>query len=287
MFVTGPCAIFVVEGCDLYTLPLDAGEGRRLTGDGRSAQPAISADGSTIAFTRLSPGPGYWLTDVFAMDVDGGNSRRLTEEDLASDPSWSPDGTHIVYVIGDGYWTGQIHIRGLDEEASLSVPTPGLDWAPVWSPDGTRIAFSRWTDSESGIYTMAPDGSDVVEVAAGGMRPVWSPASDRIAYQINGSPFVIDVTAETRVRAGAPRFRWPAATEPRRPSSRRTRPRSPVARAVPTTRRRAAGGDFAGASPLLAPAVGEAEPTSRSDSSTSSEPAPPFLDVEPLRRYRS
>jgi hypothetical protein len=210
VFVTGPCTAYVTEGCDLHTLPMDGGEGRRLTDDGRSAQPAISADGSTIAFTRLDPGSGYPVTDVFAMDVDGASPRRITDEGNASDPSWSPDGTRVVYMVGDGYWTGQIRVRRLDEEASLSVPTPGLDWAPVWSPDGTRIAFSRWTDSEIGIYTMAPDGSDVVEVAAGGMGPVWSPASDRIAYQIDGSPFVIDLTAGTRTRlmSGSPDGGW-------------------------------------------------------------------------------
>ncbi|HZI99985.1 MAG TPA: hypothetical protein VFD22_04935, partial [Gemmatimonadaceae bacterium] len=68
------------------------------------------------------------------------------------------------------------------------------EYDPQWSPDGTRIAFARSRDPEepteffsptnSDIYMMNADGSNVVQLTQGGTdwHPAWSPDGRKIAY---------------------------------------------------------------------------------------------------------
>jgi Tol biopolymer transport system component len=53
--------------------------------------------------------------------------------------------------------------------------------AQTASEDG-RIVFTRYADSEAGIYTMNPDGSDVVKVTDSGVYPALSPDGTKIAF---------------------------------------------------------------------------------------------------------
>ena len=44
------------------------------------------------------------------------------------------------------------------------------DFLPRWSPDGKRIGFTSGRDGSFGVYTMAPDGSDVVDLSQTPLR---------------------------------------------------------------------------------------------------------------------
>jgi Tol biopolymer transport system component len=180
-------ALAIVGGVELaanlYTLSLNGGAEGPVTTDGWNFHPAVSADGSTIAFTRG--------TDVYAMDADGLNPRRITNDGQSTDPSWSPDGMRIVYRFGD-----RLRILRLDDGEILSLATPFGAREPVWSPDGSRIAFS----SPGGIYTIAPDGGEAVLEAAGGRAPVWAPVAGRLAYAKEGSVYVIGLNDEEGAR---------------------------------------------------------------------------------------
>ena len=62
------------------------------------------------------------------------------------------------------------------------------DWWPAVSPDGTRLAFVHGGELE----TMAPDGSNVVDLGVPGSSPTWSPDGSRLAFVFNSStPFGI------------------------------------------------------------------------------------------------
>ena len=62
-------------------------------------RPAVSPDGSRIAFTSTRDG-NY---DVYVMDIDGKNVKRITHSDEREDyPAWHPDGQHLVYVAEHG-----------------------------------------------------------------------------------------------------------------------------------------------------------------------------------------
>src|SRR6185295_16721649 len=66
--------VFVFAG-DLWTVPRDGGEARRLTsGTGLETAPRVSPDGQWVAFTGEYDGN----VDVYVMPIAGGVPRRLT-----------------------------------------------------------------------------------------------------------------------------------------------------------------------------------------------------------------
>lgn len=88
-----------VEHSDLHLLDVDSGEVRRLTfSDSTNSAPAISPDGSQVAFTSSrTEKPQLWL-----LPLDGGEPRRLTDlpQGVGGGAVWSPDGTTIAFTAG-------------------------------------------------------------------------------------------------------------------------------------------------------------------------------------------
>ena len=134
----------------------------------------------------------------------------------------SPDGTRVAYSVcwdswgyGDdsesGPTTQEPRTVGVPigvefseiavwSEATESVEYPAVGSVPVWSPDGARIAFvsdHSYADAsgagqtgnraETGLYTMASDGSDIRHLAPtddsyNSFPPRWSPDGERLAF---------------------------------------------------------------------------------------------------------
>jgi len=88
-----------VEHSDLHLLAVESGEARRLTfNDSTNTAPAISPDGSSVAFmsTRTEK-PQLWL-----LPLDGGEPRKLTDlaQGVGGGAVWSPDGHTIAFTAG-------------------------------------------------------------------------------------------------------------------------------------------------------------------------------------------
>ena len=88
-----------VEHSDLHLLEVESGEVRRLTfNDSTNSAPAISPDGSSVAFmsTRTEK-PQLWL-----LPLDGGEPRKLTDlaQGVGGGAVWSPDGSKIAFTAG-------------------------------------------------------------------------------------------------------------------------------------------------------------------------------------------
>jgi dipeptidyl aminopeptidase/acylaminoacyl peptidase len=87
------------EHSDLHLLDIESGEIRRLTfTDSTNSAPAISPDGSQVAFTSSRTEKAQlWL-----LALDGGEPRRLTDlpQGVGGGAVWSPDGTKIAFTAG-------------------------------------------------------------------------------------------------------------------------------------------------------------------------------------------
>src|SRR6185437_6139724 len=88
-----------VEHSDLHLLDVESGTVRRLTySDSTNSAPAISPDGSTVAFmSSRTEKPQLWL-----LPLDGGEQRRLTDlpQGVGGGPVWSPDGSKVAFTAG-------------------------------------------------------------------------------------------------------------------------------------------------------------------------------------------
>ena len=138
---------------DLWTVPIQGGEARRLTSHiGYEMLARYSPDGKTIAFTGEYDGN----REVYSIPAAGGEPVRLTytatngRDDLGDRMgpnnmvlAWSPDGQKIVFRnrTGDGF-EGLLWTIGPEGGMPRQIPLPEGGWCS-YSPDGSQLAYNR------------------------------------------------------------------------------------------------------------------------------------------------
>lgn len=129
-------------GYHLWSIAPDGSDERELTrGAFDDREPAISHDGTRIAFSSDRGNPLGSDYNIFVLDTRNGDIRQLTH-DPAEDsmPSWSPDDRQIAFAStrqnGQGVWA--VDADGGPERFVLKASSR-ID-AAVWNPDGTIIA---------------------------------------------------------------------------------------------------------------------------------------------------
>ncbi len=168
---------------DLYTTNPNDNTWRQLTNDGSARAPAITLDGTRIAFE--SHRDGSWK--MYALDTSSGRVTRLTQATtFDGQPSWSPDGAQIAFTStrqGDlDIWLA--HADGTNPH-DLTENSPAVDNAPAWSPDGNWIALTSWRTNTAQIFVIAPDGKQTFNLSQNkynDQAPAWSPDGKEIAF---------------------------------------------------------------------------------------------------------
>lgn len=149
-------------------------------------QPAISADGSHIAFRSERDGGG-----LYVMESTGENPRRVAAHGYL--PTWAPDGRRLIYSTHNFISPGQVprppsslFVINLDDNSETPIRT-GDAFEPKWSPHGYRIAY--WGLSSGGrrdIFTVSARGQEaplaVTEDPALDWNPVWAPSGRELYF---------------------------------------------------------------------------------------------------------
>lgn len=147
------------RGGAVWTAKLDGTGEKRIT-DG--VFPAISPDGTRIAFTTVEKTGTSYVRHIAVVDLASGKTNVFKDvpSDNAYYPSWSPDGTRILFTLRDKeVWDlalidadgteFRILKRGAQNRVTL--------YSPCWAHDGQSIFCQDMTK----IYHLSVDGAEL------------------------------------------------------------------------------------------------------------------------------
>ena len=158
--IHGDVIVFAAEG-DLWRVDRRGGVATRLTTHpAEEANPAISPDGRTIAFSAAYEGP----TEVYTMPVDGGLPvRRTFEGENTRVVGWTPGG-EILYATGHDSRLPATQLARLDPATGRRTLVPLAQASDgSYTPDGKTLFFTRF----------AFQGSHTKRYQGGTAQSVW------------------------------------------------------------------------------------------------------------------
>lgn len=167
----------------IHRIGIDGTGRRQLTTNAHSREPALSPDGSRIAYiSRI--GNDY---DIWLMAADGTSKIRLTDgKGNERDPSWSPDGKYIVYSF-----QGNIFKIDVSTGSTLELTNDTFqNTDPEVSPDGAWITFVSNRSGNQDIWLMDAKGKGTLQLTSdNGIQkdPSWNPRGNQIAYVSDAS----------------------------------------------------------------------------------------------------
>jgi Tol biopolymer transport system component len=188
--------IAFVRGDDIWVMSRTGGAQRRLTtSPSIEDDPAWSADGKTIYFSRRLRVHSDWVYAVFRLRSDGRGVRQLTHPDRGEchvSPAPSPDGRIVAYAAVEcshGFQQTIVGVTMAGRPAAIlsRLVTDFMRNSPAWSPDGKWLAFEQLDldGQQSGLYVSAPDGSRLHRITpprSWQTSPAWSPDGQWLAY---------------------------------------------------------------------------------------------------------
>ncbi len=185
----GDTVVFVAEG-DLWTVPIEGGMARRLTSHpGHEEQPAISPDGTLVAFTGEYEGP----KEVYTMPLAGGRpTRRTYGAERIAFVGWTPSGAVLystrTYSTLPSYQLVSLDISRPDVAALPDVIPLAQAADGTFDPRNDVLYFTRQAFQGShtkrykggtaqAIWTFAPGADEAVpltpDYAGTSRRPMW------------------------------------------------------------------------------------------------------------------
>jgi Tol biopolymer transport system component len=128
------------------------------TPDTFDVQPAVSPDGTRVAFLRLNADGAFGT--LWVREIETGMERQLVAAGVdVETPSWSPDGRWIMYT-GDPLTILRVASDGSGTPVVIVDATKNpRAYKASYSPDGRRILFGCNGPDGDAICTATPDGS--------------------------------------------------------------------------------------------------------------------------------
>jgi Tol biopolymer transport system component/DNA-binding SARP family transcriptional activator len=110
-----------------------------------SGRPALSPDGSRVAFTARAPESTN--VDLYLYTIGDDRPVRLTRDEGVDDnAAWSPDGTRIAFTRGDPDGGGPCRIFAMTAPGGSEQPLGGCRSASstrlAWTQDGAHLVYS-------------------------------------------------------------------------------------------------------------------------------------------------
>jgi Tol biopolymer transport system component len=194
---------------NLYSVDTAGGPVHRVTSiSAQETQPALSPDETQIAFV-LAKFTGISCAGcsdgIRVVNADGSGMTTLTNPQNCTfddSPTWSPDQTTILYSESSCDVAGELFTIPAIGGSPHDLGIAGIE--PAWGP--TRIAYVGSDQSDAGLWTANPDGSDPTLVAQHGSHPAWSPAGD-LAYLV-GNTLVVGSSSSTLPFARVASLAW-------------------------------------------------------------------------------
>jgi Tol biopolymer transport system component len=170
--------------------------------------PAISLDGTRVAFGALVAGPPV-RRPVWVANLAGGEPRLLHEDSGGRPRLWLDDNRVLLETFGSGLNSfAVLDVRDAAPRTLLASRDRRLS-NPRLSPDGRWLAFDAAPPggSPSVFATRLPDGSPTSDaewiiVAAGASHPFWS-RDERLLYYLPTTP-TVDIRNKVAGRAFDP-----------------------------------------------------------------------------------
>ncbi len=229
---TGRALVYNVNtGRDpLFVTELATGAQRTLTAPttAQDGTPAVSPDGRTVVFSRISD----IGADLFSIPFGGGVPTRITvgRGSASTQPSFSPDGQRIVFA-SDRSGHNEVYICDLDG-TNVEQLTDGVFGdrnyraGPDWSPNGQLVAFESLNGGTFQVMTVNLRDKTTRAVATEGRNgdPSWAPDSRHVVLTSNrgsgvrqlwivdvetGRPRQLTRGASARLSAWSPRLAAP------------------------------------------------------------------------------
>jgi len=149
-----------------------------------SIEPAVSPDGTRIAFTSFAKGnPG-----IFVFSVETGRPLPFYNQiaSLNETPNFTPDGKHIVYASTAAHGDAQLYIANLDGTDFKRISfRRAIEVEPKVNPKtGNEILFVSGPGPQQ-IYKMDMSGGGVEMASPGGgeaSNPAWHPDGQIMAF---------------------------------------------------------------------------------------------------------